>query len=114
VLAMTIALPLLTIAADFIGCFAGAVITMHEVDVTFRFVWEQMSVSIEIPDLMHGIMKSVFFGYFIGIIGCWNGLRTQGGTEGVGIATTRTVVYISVTILTSDLLLTRLFLAIYG
>ena len=87
---------------------------MHEVDVTFRFVWEQMSVSIEIPDLMHGIMKSVFFGYFIGIIGCWNGLRTQGGTEGVGIATTRTVVYISVTILTSDLLLTRLFLAIYG
>jgi phospholipid/cholesterol/gamma-HCH transport system permease protein len=114
VLTMTIALPLLTIMADLVGCFGGAVVTMAEVDVTFQFVYQQMSESVEIPDLMHGIMKSVFFGYFIGIIGCWNGLRTQGGTEGVGIATTRTVVYISVTILTSDFLLTRLFLVIYG
>lgn len=114
VVTMTIALPLLTTMADIVGCGCGAIVTMYEVDVTLRFVWEQMSDSIEIPDLMHGIMKSVFFGYFIGIIGCWNGLKTQGGTEGVGIATTRTVVYTSVTVLTSDFILTRLFLAIYG
>jgi len=112
--AMTLALPLLTIVADLVGCFGGAVITMYEVDVTFTFVFQQMTETIEIPDLVHGIMKSVFFGYFIALIGCWNGLRTQGGTEGVGVATTRTVVYTSVTILTADFLLTRLFLAIYG
>jgi phospholipid/cholesterol/gamma-HCH transport system permease protein len=114
VFTMVIALPLLTTVADLVGCFGGAVITMHEVDVTFRFVYEQMTETISIADMMHGIMKSVFFGYFIAIIGCWNGLRTSGGTEGVGIATTRTVVYTSVTILISDFLLTRLFLVLYG
>jgi len=114
VVTMVIALPLLTTMADLVGCFGGAFITMYEVDVTFRFVYEQMTETIEIHDLMHGIMKSVFFGYFIAIIGCWNGLKTAGGTEGVGIATTRTVVYISITILVSDFILTRLFLAIYG
>lgn len=112
--AMTIAVPLLTIMADLIGCFGGAVITVFEVDVTFRFVYEQMTETIGIADLMHGIGKSVFFGFFIALIGCWNGLRTQGGTEGVGIATTQTVVYTSITILVSDFILTRLFLVLYG
>jgi phospholipid/cholesterol/gamma-HCH transport system permease protein len=112
--AMTLACPLLTIMADLVGCFGGALITVFEVDVTFRFVYEQMTETIGIHDLMHGIGKSVFFGFFIALIGCWNGLRTQGGTEGVGIATTQTVVYISITILVSDFLLTRIFLVLYG
>lgn len=114
VLAMTIALPLLTIVADIVGCFGGGIITMIEVGVTGRFVWEQTIETLEIVDLLHGLSKSVFFGYLIGIIGCWNGLRTYGGTEGVGIATTRTVVYLSIAILVSDFALTRIFLAIYG
>jgi len=114
VLAMTIALPLLTIMADIVGCAGGGVITMIEVGVTGRFVFEQMVETLWIVDLLHGLSKSVFFGYLIGIIGCWNGLRTYGGTEGVGIATTRTVVYISIAILVSDFALTRIFLAIYG
>jgi len=113
-LAMTIACPLLTIMADLIGCFGGAIITVFEVDVTFRFVYEQMTETIGIADLMHGIGKSVFFGFFIALIGCWNGLRTHGGTEGVGIATTQTVVYTSITILVSDFILTRIFLVLYG
>ena len=45
---------------------------------------------------------------------CWVGMGTRGGTVGVGEATTRTVVYTSVSILISDFFLTRLFLAIYG
>ncbi len=114
VLAMTIALPLLTILADIIGCLGGLCITVVEVGVTVRFVYEQMVETLEIVDLLHGLSKSVFFGYLIGMIGCWNGLKTYGGTEGVGIATTRTVVYISVAILVSDFVLTRFFLAIYG
>lgn len=114
VVAMTIAMPLLTIVADIVGCAGGGVITMIEVGVTWRFVFEQMVETLWIVDLLHGLSKSVFFGYLIGIIGCWNGLRTFGGTEGVGIATTRTVVYISIAILVSDFALTRIFLAIYG
>jgi len=114
VFAMTLALPLLTIMADIIGCLGGLCITVLEVGVTVRFVYEQMVETLEIVDLLHGLSKSVFFGYLIGMIGCWNGLRTYGGTEGVGIATTRTVVFISVAILVSDFALTRIFLAIYG
>lgn len=114
VLAMVIALPLLTMLADLVGCFGGILITVLEVGVTIRFVFDQMVDTLFIVDLLHGLSKSVFFGYLIAIIGCWNGLRTYGGTEGVGIATTRTVVFISVAILVSDFALTRLFLAIYG
>jgi phospholipid/cholesterol/gamma-HCH transport system permease protein len=113
-LAMIIALPLLTLLADLVGCAGGMFVTIAEVGVTPRFALDQMIETIDIYDLVHGLMKSVFFGYFIAIIGCWNGLRTQGGTEGVGRATTETVVYTSVTILVSDFLLTRLFLTIYG
>lgn len=114
VLAMVIAMPLLTMLADLVGCFGGAVVTMIEVDVTWRFAVQQMVETIDPYDLNHGLLKSVFFGYFIAIIGCWMGMRTYGGTEGVGLATTRTVVFTSVTILISDFLLTRVFLAIYG
>ena len=114
VVAMTVALPLLTIMADIVGCAGGGFITMIEVGVTGRFVFEQMVETLWVVDLLHGLSKSVFFGYLIGIIGCWNGLRTYGGTEGVGIATTRTVVYVSIAILVSDFALTRIFLAIYG
>lgn len=114
VLAMVIAMPLLTMLADLVGCFGGAFITTLEVNVTWRFAIEQMLETIDPYDLNHGLLKSIFFGYFIAIIGCWMGMRTYGGTEGVGLATTRTVVFTSVTILVSDFLLTRLFLAVYG
>ena len=114
VVAMVLALPLLTILADLVGCFGGLIITMHEVGITFRFGLEQMIDTVDVPDLVHGILKSAFFGYFIAIIGCWVGMKTRGGTEGVGQATTRTVVWTSITILVSDFFLTRFFLAIYG
>ena len=114
VLAMVLAMPLLTMMADLVGCLGGALISVLEVGITFRFAIEQMLETIDPPDLIHGLAKSAFFGYLIAILGCWNGMRTYGGTEGVGQATTRTVVYTSVTILVSDFLLTRLFLAVYG
>lgn len=114
VTAMLISIPLLTLLADLIGCFGGAVVTVIEVDVTWAFAVQQQLDTIDPYDINHGLMKSVFFGYFIAIIGCWNGMRTFGGTEGVGLATTRTVVYTATTILVSDFLLTRIFLAVYG
>ncbi len=114
VMAMVIAMPLLTMLADLVGCFGGAVVTMIEVEVTWSFAVSQMMDTIDPYDLNHGLLKSLFFGYFIAIIGCWMGMRTYGGTEGVGLSTTRTVVYTSITILISDFLLTRIFLAVYG
>jgi phospholipid/cholesterol/gamma-HCH transport system permease protein len=114
VLACTISLPLLTLIADVVGCFGGMIVTMQQVGITWRFYVEQLLDTIAVVDLMHGIGKSVFFGYFIAIIGCYMGMNTQGGTAGVGRATTQTVVYVSVVILVSNFLLTKFFLAIYG
>ena len=59
---------------------------------------------------MHGLIKAVFFGYFFGIIGCFQGLQTTGSTEGVGLFTTRTVVITSITILIGDFILGKMLL----
>jgi phospholipid/cholesterol/gamma-HCH transport system permease protein len=56
----------------------------------------------------------VFFGYLVGIIGCYVGLNTRGGTEGVGVSTTSAVVIGAISLLVSNFFLTQLFLAIYG
>jgi phospholipid/cholesterol/gamma-HCH transport system permease protein len=112
--AMTISIPLLTIMADLIGCAGGIVITVAEVGVTFTFALQQMLETIWVSDLLHGVIKSCFFGGIITFIACWNGMRTHGGTEGVGRATTETVVYTSVTILVADFLLTRFLMVVYA
>ena len=114
VLACMIMLPLLTLLADFVGCFGGMLATMSEIGVTWRFYIAQVMDTLTVSDLMHGLFKSVFFGFFIGIIGCHMGLRTRGGTEGVGRATTDSVVAISVAVLVGNFFLTKLFLVVYG
>lgn len=114
VMACVIALPLLTMLADVIGCFGGMLITMQEVGVTQQFFYQQVLETLSIKDLLHGLGKSMFFGYIIGITGCFVGMTTTGGTEGVGLSTTRAVVASAVGVLISDFLLTKLFIAIYG
>lgn len=114
VLACVISIPLLTMMANVVGCFGGMIITMDEVGITARFFFQQVLDTLWVVDLMHGLMKSVFFGYAIGIIGCFVGMHTTGGTEGVGQATTRSVVATAVTLLISNFLLSKLFVSIYG
>jgi phospholipid/cholesterol/gamma-HCH transport system permease protein len=63
-------------------------------------------------DLFSGLGKTPVFGFIIAITGCHFGLRTTGGTEGVGRSTTRTVVVVSIAILIADFMLTKLFVAI--
>ena len=60
-------------------------------------------------DLLSGLGKSFFFAYFITIVGCYNGLSARGGADGVGRATTDTVVLSSILILISDFFLTKIF-----
>lgn len=114
VLACTLSLPLLTMVADVVGCAGGMIVTMQEVGITPSFFLSQVLDTLWVVDLMHGLAKSVFFGFLIGLIGCWMGMRTTGGTAGVGRATTETVVYTSVAILVANFLLTKFFLLVYG
>jgi phospholipid/cholesterol/gamma-HCH transport system permease protein len=111
-LALLIVVPALTVIADALGILGGFVIAVGElhVDPTFYFSTLFRGAWITLSDVFSGLGKSLFFAYFIGIIACYNGMAATGGADGVGRATTRTVVAASVTILLSDFFLTKLFL----
>lgn len=110
VIACTICTPILTVIANFVGIIGGGIITCLETGVTPRFYLDQITKTVEMIDFNSGIAKTFFFGFFIAIIACYQGLNTRGGTEGVGRSTTLSVVYASICIFISDFFLTKLFL----
>lgn len=112
-LAGMITLPLLTVTADIVGIFGGMIIALFELDIDRTFYIDSVLTTIKITDLLSGIGKTVFFGLLIAVLGCYFGLRTTGGTTGVGRSTTITVVTISIAILISDFFLTKLFLMVF-
>jgi phospholipid/cholesterol/gamma-HCH transport system permease protein len=114
VLACVLAMPLLTMLANVVGIGGALLITMREVGVTSTFFYNQILDTLGVVDLVHGLLKSVFFGYLVGIVGCHVGLNTGGGTVGVGAATTSAVVIGAISLLVSNFFLTQLFLAVYG
>jgi phospholipid/cholesterol/gamma-HCH transport system permease protein len=111
VLAGIIALPLLTVFSDLLGVLASTTIAAFDTHVTLGFFYSSVTQAVEITDVLGGLIKSVFFGATITLIACHLGLRTRGGTRGVGAATTRTVVVTSITTLMADFLLTKGLLA---
>jgi len=122
-LAALIMLPVLTIINDFAGILGGNVIAKLYVGIPtaayWRTVFEQMVAGgftfRYIPnDLIHGLVKPFVFGGIIALTGCHYGLKTTGGTEGVGVATTRTVVTASILILVVDYFITQILLAFLG
>ncbi|MEK6559299.1 MAG: ABC transporter permease [Planctomycetota bacterium] len=113
IFAAMITLPLLTVTADIIGIFGGMIIALFELEIDRNFYINSILTTITISDLLSGIGKTVFFGLLIAVIGCFFGLRTTGGTTGVGRSTTITVVTTSILILIFDFFLTKLFLIIF-
>lgn len=120
VLAALIMLPTLTVINDFAGILGGNVIAVAYVGIPTSLywgtVWEQIGgggfVFKYIPnDFVHGLIKPFVFGGIISLVACNFGLKTSGGTEGVGVATTRTVVTASILILVVDYFITQLLLA---
>ncbi|MGA3263279.1 MAG: ABC transporter permease [Terracidiphilus sp.] len=102
----------LTIVADAFGILGGAFVTvfMNHQDSTqyFSKAWE----ALRYPDIVQGLVKPLFFGYIIASIGCFYGMRTSGGTEGVGRSTIQAVVWASVLIIFVDFLLTQVLLTL--
>ncbi|TMB51149.1 MAG: ABC transporter permease, partial [Deltaproteobacteria bacterium] len=88
----------------------GLLLSVTELNVSGEFYVNSLVQVLYLRDVFSGIGKSFFFAYFIGIIACLNGLHVTGGADGVGRATTRTVVAASITVLISDFFLTKLFL----
>jgi phospholipid/cholesterol/gamma-HCH transport system permease protein len=110
VLAATIGLPMLTASAIVLGVFGGLVIADLEYSITPSFYLQTVTTTVTIGDFFAGVTKTFFFGWIIAMVGCFIGLSTTGGTEGVGRATTRAVVVASIGVLVSDFFLTKLLL----
>jgi phospholipid/cholesterol/gamma-HCH transport system permease protein len=109
VLATLIALPLLTVIANLIGIAGSMLIGVTELGLDAMFYYQKVVYAITITDFVVGVVKTLFFGAFISMVGCYYGLRTSGGTQGVGVATTKSVVTSSILIVISDFFLTKLF-----
>jgi phospholipid/cholesterol/gamma-HCH transport system permease protein len=107
--ATLVMLPALTAIGDFLGILGGLLIATTTLDLAPGIYMNSMLTSLTLGDLASGIAKSLFFAYFIAIVGCYNGLTTRGGADGVGRATTNTVVLAAILVLVSDFFLTKLF-----
>jgi phospholipid/cholesterol/gamma-HCH transport system permease protein len=104
----------LTIVADACGILGGAAVTVflnHQNGTQYlHMAYEKLRY----PDILQGTVKPLFFGYILGSIGCFYGMRTSGGTEGVGRSTISAVVVSSVLIIFVDFMITHVLLTFFG
>ncbi len=111
VLACLILMPTLTLFADVLGCAGAMVVARTQFGTPMAFFYRTAIESVTMKDFLSGLGKAPFFGISIAAIGCYYGMTTRGGTEGVGRSTTRTVVVAAIAVLVLDFFLTKLFLA---
>lgn len=108
ILACTLMVPLLVIFADGIGIVGGFVgVNMHGDITLFRYI-SKVFESLEFLDIIPATIKTFFFGFFIGMIGCYKGFTAENGTESVGKAANSAVVTASLTIFIIDMLAVQL------
>lgn len=112
VIATVLGLMMLCVFADVIAIGAGAIMGMSLLDIPWGVYYSNTLDQSKLSDFITGIIKAGVFGYLIGLIACYNGLRVEGGAAGVGRATTSTVVHSIVSIIAADLLFTALFYAL--
>src|SRR5579864_4926735 len=113
VLACALMLPLLTLAADFFGVLMGWVSVTLAQPVSFRFFIQKGLRDVAFGDFLPPTLKTVVFGLIIGSVACFQGMRTRGGTEGVGRSATSSVVLASLFIILADVVLVRLMITFF-
>lgn len=109
VLACLIAIPLLSVTANFVGIMGGLLVGKNDLGLDPTFYVQKVLQTIVVADFMSGFMKTPVFAFVIAIVACYFGLNVKGGTQGVGNATTRSVVTSSITILVGDYFLTKFY-----
>ncbi|WNG43148.1 ABC transporter permease [Archangium minus] len=110
VLACLILMPALTVLADVIGMVAGALVVNAQYGITFHLFFQGALDTVFMGDFVSGVVKGFVFGGIVGLVGCFKGLTVEGGTEGVGRATTQTVAITSVSVCLADFFITKITL----
>ena len=100
-------LPLLTVIGDFVGLLGGLVVSYFVIRINPAQYWTRSYQAIEFGDGVQGLTKPLVFAVIVSLVGCYFGLTTRGGTQGVGRSTTQAVVVASVLILVSNLFITK-------
>jgi phospholipid/cholesterol/gamma-HCH transport system permease protein len=112
VLAGLIMVPFLTCISVAVGLLGAWLITITQLKVASSVYWNSVVMGLYIQDVWMGIIKPFFLGFVIVTIGCHVGLRTRGGTQGVGRSTTNAVVAGSVAVLVVNFLVTKLLIVL--
>lgn len=108
-LGLVLMLPVLAMLADVIGIWGGYLICVYKLNISHEMFWKMVFAALGMKDIVTGLVKTVFFGAIIAIVGCHQGLNVRGGAEGVGKATTTAVVRSFILIIMTDCLITFVF-----
>lgn len=114
IIALIITLPLLTVLADVIGIAGGWAVSIGLYDLPSSMFITSVRDGITTDDIIGGIIKPLVFGFLMGTIACYKGLKTEGGTVGVGRSTTSAVVMASIVVIISDFFLAKALQIILG
>jgi phospholipid/cholesterol/gamma-HCH transport system permease protein len=104
--------PVLTVVADFVGIVGGWMVARFQLQVTSGVYWSSILESLYMQDVWMGLIKPLVLGFVIVTVACHVGLRTTGGTQGVGRATTVAVVAGSVGVIAADFFITRVLISL--
>jgi phospholipid/cholesterol/gamma-HCH transport system permease protein len=113
VVATTLMTPLLTALFNFVGIIGSYFVGIYLLNIQEGPFLHKLYYYVDAGDLLGGLVKSAFFGFFISLISCYQGYVTSNGAQGVGRATTRAVVISSVTVLIMDYFLTTWILTYF-
>lgn len=106
--AATLMMPMLTLICDGMAFIGGWIIAVRDVKITSYFYWDSVMEVLTPAFIWGGVLKSVVFGFIIGAVACYTGMKTGMDSAGVGVATTRSVVLCSILILSLDFILTKI------
>jgi phospholipid/cholesterol/gamma-HCH transport system permease protein len=113
VLATVLILPLLVAIGDASGLVGGFLVASNILSINAEEFWTRAIKALTLGDLVIGFSKPIVFGFIIATVGCYQGLRVEGGTAGVGRATIMAFVVASLGVLVTDLFMTRLLLYVF-
>lgn len=111
IFAFLIALPVLTVIGVSVAIAGGAIVAVYKLDVAFKVYWDDFKLA-DVNTFMHGFLKTFFFAVIVSVVATYKGFRTAGGAEGVGRATTASVVTSMILILVLDYFISQALVAI--
>ncbi len=104
----------LTVLSDAVGIAGGGLVSVYMLGLNGSSYFHSTYRALVYGDVVQGMIKPLFFGFIISTVGCYFGMNTKGGTQGVGRATTQAVVVSSVFLIVVDFLISRLTIGMFG